>query len=292
MKQSKRVVAANSDRDRLLGRQPDEATIQSGIEALLSSIQSEFEFKVDLRKKKQQFLRALDKQVGGKEIEAAVAGLKRVDIEMRKRLSDRKAKTTDRVRAAPRLTAAHIPVTAPFPNDWAPTPNLNGSPPVASNYADKSTGKMGFDIWTLGTNSSADCSAGIGTFFVPSSDGILRVSSDPTITFDWTLTSMFSGSHSEAQICLFVKSFLLDGTPDQVLVNQRNPLWSHDNTGNDHGVRDYSLSAEITVNSQRQYLVMVWCNGEAGDGGSSAFSYANGHSQVDVVVPEITLDIL
>jgi hypothetical protein len=177
-------VAAGFDRDRLLGRMPDEATILSGKAALLHSIQSEFQFKVELRNQKRDLLQALDKRASGKEIEAVVAGLKSLDIERQKRMRDLRAKGKHRTRATLRLTAGHIPVTPPFPFDWAPTPNLNGSPPTHTNYADKSTGKMGFDIWTLGSDGAAYCAAGIGTYYTPSGDGILRVSSNPTITFD------------------------------------------------------------------------------------------------------------
>jgi hypothetical protein len=152
-------------------------------------------------------------------------------------------------------------VTAPYDYPW--TWSTSTGSPQLSVSADKTTGRMSFDIWNNSNDASGSAAAALGIFFKPmTASGILRLSSNPAFSYYWWTICSFASAHSDAFIGLYVGRYTLGNSFDGALVNQEIVLWSDDSwwsgAGSHQGENSgYPLFAQFNVDSSNWYA--LWC---------------------------------
>jgi hypothetical protein len=186
-------------------------------------------------------------------------------------------------------------VTAPYDYPW--TWSTSTGSPQLSVSADKTTGRMSFDIWNNSNDASGSAAAALGIFFKPmTASGILRLSSNPAFSYYWWTHCAFASAHSDAFIGLYVGRYTLGNSFDGAPVNQEIVLWSDDSwwsgAGSHQGENSgYPLFAQFNVDSSHWYALWVWCGGSASGEGWGVFSGSGADSSMSVALRSITWEL-
>ena len=237
----------------------------------------------------QSFLAPMDKDE--KHIEA-VKALKEISI----RHSEVKAKAPEFTIDKQRIFTGSIGATVAPPYNYQWTWHTSsGTVDVLNTGATAGNGHMNLDI---DSNNQCSCSArtAVGIFFRPmTSDGILRVSANPAINFNWFDICAFDSTHSDGFIGLYVGRYNLSGGFDGAPVNQQIGLWNDSswwsggsNSGDNTG---FPLSSQFNVDSSHWYALWVWCGGNINCDGWGTFSGSGAGATLSVVVPSITWEL-
>jgi hypothetical protein len=187
-------------------------------------------------------------------------------------------------------------VTAPYDYPW--TWSIAAGSPDLFVSADKTTGRMSFNIWSnWDDESSGSAAVGLGIFFKPmTASGILRLSSNPSFNYTWGTWDTLASAHSDAFIGLYVGSYALGGGFDGAPVNQQIVLWSDDSWWSGAGYHQgsnsaYPLFAQFNVDSSHWYALWVWCGGNAAAEGWGTFSGSGANSGLTVALRSITWEL-
>ncbi len=171
-----------------------------------------------------------------------------------------------------------------------------GSATVQSNASNKS---MSSDTGAGAGSGAAEARAGLGIFFSPADvsqapNGVLNISGTPAFSFFWVDAAQFSWAATSAWIGLLVRKFDLNGNDAGTPVDQRLSLWndsisfagSNSNQGSTTG---FPLSAQISVDTDHQYNIWVWCSTQCSSGDASFISTGDALGQLNVTVPSISI---
>jgi hypothetical protein len=185
-------------------------------------------------------------------------------------------------------------VAPPFNYQWTWNA-FSGTVDVLHLAANASTGRMSFDI---DSNNHCNCSGrtALGIYFRPmTANGILRLSANPAINYNWFDICAFDSTHSDGFLGLYVGSYNLSGGFAGAPVNQQISLWNDSSWwsgGSDSGGNSgYPLSAQFNVDSSHWYALWVWCGGNIQADGWGTFSGSGAGATLSVAVPSITWEL-
>lgn len=154
---------------------------------------------------------------------------------------------------------------------------------------DQAAGDYGY----LGGPNSVSARAWVGTFFQPpTSEGLLTVSANPLVVFDYGDTCFMDGCSTFGWIGLFVQEYDRHGVPSGAPVQQQNYLWSDaswwSGIGDNSGGTVVPLSTVIPVDDEHSYGLFVWCGVTGNQVGFGDYYYSLGWGEMNVIVPWIT----
>jgi hypothetical protein len=199
---------------------------------------------------------------------------------------------------AQRIFTACVGATVVPPYNWPWTWDATSGSPTVSATADEKAGTISLSTWTdLNNSSSASAAGAVGIFFRPfTTNGILRLSSNPALNFDWGDWCAFDGAHSDGWIGLFIGEFDLSGTEVSVPIDQQITLWSDDSWWQGVGFQQgsnsgFPLSAQLNVDSNHFYEIWVWCGVDVSAAGWGTFSGSGAGADLSVSIPSITWEL-
>jgi hypothetical protein len=193
-----------------------------------------------------------------------------------------------------RISTGSISATVAPPYNYQWTWNAQTGGPSLGVNANRNSGHMDFNIWNNSRSASGSAAAAVGIYFRPMvTNGILRISSNPSFNYNWWTICTLASAHSDGWLGLYVGRYTLDGGFDGAPVSQHVSLWNDDSwwggagphTGSNSG---YPLSAQINVDSAHWYAIWAWCGGRATGAGWGTFSGSGAGSNLSVGVPSIT----
>lgn len=202
--------------------------------------------------------------------------------------------------AKQRIFTSSIGATVVPPYNWPWTWTAgNGTPAALSATASQASGAIGLSAWTSFNNGSNAAARGaVGIFFrPPTSEGFLRLWSNPAINFDWGTWCVFDGAHSDGFIGFYVGEYDLSGGFVGAPIDQTIQLWSDDSwwagvgfqTGSNSG---FPLFAQLVVDSNHFYEIWVWCGVYVSAAGwGSPFWGSGAGADLSVAVPSITWEL-
>jgi hypothetical protein len=237
----------------------------------------------------------LEQMHGNEKVAAAVRQLKAED--------SRRSKVSlvaPRVaRVEPRIFTGSIGVTyaPPYNYNWTWTA-FTGNASAHSAAANRNTGSMSFSLHTSNGGDSATSSgrAALGAFFRPiTANGILRIASTPSFSYNWWTICAFASAHSDGFIGLYVGRYTLGGGFDGAPVNQMTSLWNDDSwwsgASGSASSSGYGLSAQFNVDSSHYYQIWVWCGGYVSASGWHTFSGSGAGAYMNATVPSVHAEL-
>ena len=237
------------------------------------------------------FLSSLSEDSRNKE---AVSALKQLELKRSKiKLSAPKV-AKDRERIFTGSIAATVP--PPFNYQWTWNAG-SGSPSNLDVAANRNTGNMNFYLHTNSNHSSSGSGrTALGIYFRPMTEnGILRLSANPAINFNWWDICAFASAHTDAFMGLYVGRYNLSGGFDGAVVNQQISLWNDSSwwsggsgSGSNSG---FPLSAQFNVDGSHWYAMWIWCGGNVSADGWHTFSGSGAGASLSVAVPSITWEL-
>jgi hypothetical protein len=146
---------------------------------------------------------------------------------------------------------------------------------------------------SIGSQNSVSARAWVGTYFQPPTEqGLLVVSSNPIIVYDYGDTCFDDGCSTYGWIGLFVQEYDSHGVPSGAPIQQNNYLWSDaswwNGIGDNTGAGVEPLSAVLPVNNEHSYGLFVWCGLTTNSAGWGGYFYSIGWGTMAVIVPSIT----
>jgi hypothetical protein len=187
-------------------------------------------------------------------------------------------------------------VVPPFNYQWTWNAG-SGGPDHLDVAANRNTGRMNFFAHTNPDHSSSgSVRTALGIFFRPAtSNGILRLSANPAINYDWWDICAFASAHTDGFIGLYVGRYNLSGGFDAAPVSQQRSLWNDSSwwsggsgSGSNSG---YPLSAQFNVDSSHWYALWIWCGGNVSADGWHTFSGSGAGARLAVAIPSITWEL-
>jgi|KBSMisStandDraft_5_1062788.scaffolds.fasta_scaffold59332_2 hypothetical protein len=187
-------------------------------------------------------------------------------------------------------------VVPPFSYQWTWNAG-SGGPDHLDVSANRSTGRMEFYAHTNPDHSSSgSVRTALGIYFRPvTSNGILRVSANPSINYRWWDYCAFASAHTDGFIGLYIGRYNLSGGFDAAPVNQQRSIWNDSSwwsggggSGSNSG---FGLSAQLNVDNSHWYALWVWCGGNVSAEGWHTFSGSGAGASMSVAVPSITWEL-
>ena len=167
-------------------------------------------------------------------------------------------------------------VVPPFSYQWTWNAG-SGGPDHLDVSANRATGRMEFYAHTNPDHSSSgSVRTALGIYFRPvTSNGILRVSANPSINYRWWDYCAFASAHTDGFIGLYIGRYNLSGGFDAAPVNQQRSIWNDSSwwsggggSGSNSG---FGLSAQLNVDNSHWYALWVWCGGNVSAEGWHTF---------------------
>jgi len=187
-------------------------------------------------------------------------------------------------------------VVPPFSYQWTWNAG-SGGPDHLDVSANRVTGRMEFYAHTNPDHSSSgSVRTALGIYFRPvTSNGILRVSANPSINYRWWDYCAFASAHTDGFIGLYIGRYNLSGGFDAAPVNQQRSIWNDSSwwsggggSGSNSG---FGLSAQLNVDNSHWYALWVWCGGNVSAEGWHTFSGSGAGASMSVAVPSITWEL-
>jgi len=187
-------------------------------------------------------------------------------------------------------------VVPPFSYQWTWNAG-SGGPNHLDVSANRVTGRMEFYAHTNPDHSSSgSVRTALGIYFRPvTSNGILRVSANPSINYRWWDYCAFASAHTDGFIGLYIGRYNLSGGFDAAPVNQQRSIWNDSSwwsggggSGSNSG---FGLSAQLNVDNSHWYALWVWCGGNVSAEGWHTFSGSGAGASMSVAVPSITWEL-
>jgi len=187
-------------------------------------------------------------------------------------------------------------VVPPFSYQWTWNAG-SGGPDHLDVSANRATGRMDFYAHTNHDHSSSgSVRTALGIYFRPvTSNGILRVSANPSINYRWWDYCAFASAHTDGFIGLYIGRYNLSGGFDAAPVNQQRSIWNDSSwwsggggSGSNSG---FGLSAQLNVDNSHWYALWVWCGGNVSAEGWHTFSGSGAGASMSVAVPSITWEL-
>jgi hypothetical protein len=187
-------------------------------------------------------------------------------------------------------------VVPPFSYQWTWNAG-SGGPDHLDVSANRATGRMDFYAHTNPDHSSSgSVRTALGIYFRPvTSNGILRVSANPSINYRWWDYCAFASAHTDGFIGLYIGRYNLSGGFDAAPVNQQRSIWNDSSwwsggggSGSNSG---FGLSAQLNVDNSHWYALWVWCGGNVSAEGWHTFSGSGAGASMSVAIPSITWEL-
>jgi len=187
-------------------------------------------------------------------------------------------------------------VVPPFSYQWTWNAG-SGGPDHLDVSANRVTGRMEFYAHTNPDHSSSgSVRTALGIYFRPvTSNGILRVSANPSINYRWWDYCALASAHTDGFIGLYIGRYNLSGGFDAAPVNQQRSIWNDSSwwsggggSGSNSG---FGLSAQLNVDNSHWYALWVWCGGNVSAEGWHTFSGSGAGASMSVAVPSITWEL-
>ena len=187
-------------------------------------------------------------------------------------------------------------VVPPFSYQWTWNAG-SGGPNHLDVSANRVTGRMEFYAHTNPDHSSSgSVRTALGIYFRPvTSNGILRVSANPSINYRWWDYCAFASAHTDGFIGLYIGRYNLSGGFDAAPVNQQRSIWNDSSwwsggggSGSNSG---FGLSAQLNVDNSHWYALWVWCGGNVSAEGWHTFSGSGAGASMSVAVPSTTWEL-
>jgi hypothetical protein len=284
--------------ERLRGVKPTEKMIEASRKRLTEMFEQEFRRSVERRNRASQ----LEKQFYKPFIEG-VKDNKEHQALMKKASELRKARAKEKLvvpKAPPaekRVYVHSIGLTHTPPYDWPWTWSAtDGSPMTPSVSADQNAGNLSFFIDSGDGGGSAAVATAVGFYFQPAIEnlGIMQVSCNPAVNWQWWIDCAFDSGHSDGWIGIYVGSYDFNGT-QYTHIDQRTTLWNEDRSfiafaGDSGSNSGMPLSETQFINSNSFYEVWVWCGGSVSGAGQGFLNDSYGGAAINVNVPSIHIE--
>ena len=223
----------------------------------------------------------------------SVRSLKALDARTRARRLGRPPLTKE----TPRSSLGSILVTRVPPLDYQWTWGTQSGGGTATRSANAGTGQMSVYSTNAGNDASASTRAALGIFFRPTvSNGILRLSSNPSFNYRWWTYCSLASAHSDGYLGLYVGRYTVAGGFDGAPVNQTIWRWYDDSWWSGAGSHSgsssgYPLFAQFNVDNAHWYALWVWCGTSASGAGWGIFSGSGAGASLNVAVPSMTWEL-
>jgi hypothetical protein len=187
-------------------------------------------------------------------------------------------------------------IVPPYNYQWTWSATSAGAT-IQALSADASKGAVLFTKQASGDDeSSASARGAVGIFFRPVvTNGILRISSNPSFSYNWDTFCWHSSTHSDGFVGLYVGRYTLAGGFDGAPIDQRISLWNDDSwwygTSGQGSNSGFPLSAQLNVDSSHYYAIWVWCGGRDTSGGDGFWWWSTANSNFSMQVPSITWEL-
>jgi hypothetical protein len=190
-----------------------------------------------------------------------------------------------------------VGLTKTPPYDWPWTwKATNGNPTAPIVAADQNAGNIGFQVGCGDGGGAASAATGVGMYFRPAINnvGLLQVTANIALSWNWWTYNVFDSSHSDGWIGIYVGSYDANGT-QYTHIDQRVSLWNEDHSflaspdgrGSSSG---WPLSEVQFINSDSFYEIWVWCGGSASGVGQGFLNGSWAGSAIQAHVPFIHLE--
>jgi hypothetical protein len=284
---------------RLLGDKPPEEMLKASRERLDAMFRQQFAAAEESRQQRQRitqgFMQPFIEQA--KQNKEHPLNVRRLG-ERSDELSQQRLYVPENAPVKQRIFLNSIGVTKTPSYDWPWTwSTTSGSPDTPQVNADNGRGTMHIGLHAGSNGGAAAGAAAVGFLFRPTIQdiGILQITSNPALSYQWWTYNAFDSSHSDGWVGIYVGAYTLEGT-QYTHIDQRSTLWdeshsflsSPDGRGSNAG---YPLSAAMFVNSQSFYEVWVWCGGSVSADGDHTFWGSWAGAFLDVSVPFIHLEL-
>ena len=197
-----------------------------------------------------------------------------------------------------RIFTACVGATVVPPYNWPWGWQAASGSPSLSVTPDEKGGTIWLSAWTDVNNSSSASAAGaVGIFFRPfTANGILKIWSNPALTFDWGTWCTLASAHSDRWIGFYVGEYDVSGGFVGAVIDQQTRLWSDDSWWNGTGQQSggnngFPISADFNVDDNHFYEIWVWCGVNVSADGLGVFSGSGAGADLYVAVPSITWEL-
>jgi hypothetical protein len=295
-------MAKNTDfkiEDAFGGKIPSLKVALAGMSDLERDLDYAFKARAKERAQQERVLTNLHRpildQMSNERVAAAVRQLKTEDA----RRSKMRLEVPRITHVEPKIFAGSIGFTfaPPYNYPWTWTA-FTGSASNHSASANQNTGAIGFGLHTSNGSDAATASgrAAVGSYFRPlTRNGILRISSTPSFSYNWWTSCAFASAHSDGFIGLYVGRYTLSGGFEAAPVNQMVSLWNDSSwwsgASGSTSNSGYGLSAQIDVDSSHYYLIWVWCGGYVSASGWHTFSGSGAGAYMNAGVPSVHAEL-
>jgi hypothetical protein len=187
-------------------------------------------------------------------------------------------------------------VVPPYDYQWTWSATTAGAT-IQALSADSSKGAVLFTKASFDADpASVSARGAVGIFFRPVvTNGILRISSNPSFSYMWDTFCWHSSTHSDGFVGLYVGSYTLAGGFDGARIDQKSYLWSDDSwwygTSGQGTNSGFPVSAQLNVDSNHYYAIWVWCGGRDTSGGDGFLWFSTANSNFSMQVPSITWEL-
>jgi hypothetical protein len=281
------------------GKETSAATFKAAMKTLAAERTRRFKERIELRRQAAKHFEMLqaplvDKLKNNEHAAEALRGLRKINDGLAKRALVAPSVPPEKPRFFTGSMGSVVVPPCYFP--YSDDDTISGSPGVVKHVT-FGNGTMGFNLTGGSDESSAVVHEGLGIYFYPPSPGHLIVQANPGYSGGWNYTCWLHEAITTAMIGLDVLELDLHNEFQRLVRRDPHALWNEDHSpvagsgSGDASSPALPLFAELDVDTQHHYMLVVWCAGSTESYGGGALGNSSATSQLEVTVPSIRWEL-